>query len=419
MPSCSSTATMRRSDPTRTTDDPDVSALWAFTGPADPDLTAGMRRALAHRGQHGLDAPWTARNFSLGVGLPRRDCGLGGLAVSRRTGTVVAVAGRLPRSVTVVDVLAAVDACGTPAVERLAGEWIVAVVTPDRLTVLRDPAGARVAYWARHDGRILVAVEPKGIHTVPGFSRRIDPAALAQYLTFSFVPGAGTMLAGLNELPAGHRLDVDLGTGDSAVARFFDDHASRAGTDQPSEDDWIAATRKAVEVAVAERLPDDRPVVGFLSGGLDSSIVTAVAAAQRRAAGLAPPITLSVHFGAEHPNELEYAHAVAARAGTDHHEVEVDAGDLQERLARMVWHLDEPIGDPVTIGNFELARAAASHACHVFNGEGGDPVFAGPKNLPMLLDHWYATDGDPSRRAATYLSHVASRRRGGRPPPPS
>lgn len=363
-----------------------------------------MRRTLAHRGTNGLDVPWTAARCTLGVGLPRPDRRLGGIAASRRTGTVVAVAGRLPQTVTVDDVLTAVDSCGTPAVETLAGEWIVAVATPDRLTVLRDPAGARAVYWARHRDRILVTVEPKGIHTIPDFQREIDPVALAQFLTFSFVPGARTMLIGLHELPAGHRLDVELDDGATTVTQFFDHHALRVVAEQRAERDWIAATRSAVETAVAERLPDDEPVVAFLSGGLDSSIVTAVAAAQRRAAGLSPPTTLSLHFGAEHPNELEYARQVATLTRTDHHEVEVRADDLPGQLARMVWHLDEPIGDPVTIGNFALASTSASHARWVLNGEGGDPVFAGPKNLPMLLDHWYAIDGDPARRAATYVT---------------
>jgi asparagine synthase (glutamine-hydrolysing) len=321
-----------------------------------------MQRALTHRGRHGLGAPVTMPRCTLGVGVPRHDRRLGGIAASRRTRTVVAIAGRLPLGFTVADVVSAVDSCGARAVEHLAGEWIVAVATPDRLTVLRDPAGARTAYWARHRDRILVAVEPKGIHTIPSFRREIDAAALAQYLTFSFVPGARTMLAGLYELPAGHRLDVELDDGTTTVSRFFDDHASRAGAQQCHERDWIAATRSAVETAVTERLPDDEPVVTFLSGGLDSSIVTAVAAARRRAAGLSPPVTLSLHFGAGHPNELEYARQTAALARTDHHEIEVRADDLHGRLARMVWHLDEPIGDPVTIGNFALAGSAATHA---------------------------------------------------------
>jgi asparagine synthase (glutamine-hydrolysing) len=73
-------------------------------------------------------------------------------------------------------------------------------------------------------------------------------------------------------------------------------------------------------------------------------------------------------------------------------------------LREMIWHLDEPIGDPVTAGNFALAKTAAEHARWVLNGEGGDPVFGGPKNLPMLLAHWYPTLDGPHAREERYLA---------------
>ena len=226
----------------------------------------------------------------------------------------------------------------------------------------------------------------------------------SRYLTFSFVPGAGTMLADLAELHAGHRLDVDVALDTVSVTRWFVHEVAPTPSWGEPEHVWVSRTRAAVEQAVAERLPAGESVVTFLSGGLDSSIVTTVAARQRRAAGDPPPISLSLHFGVDVPNELPYARAVAAMAGTDHMELEIRPSDLDSLLRRMVWHLDEPIGDPVTIGNFLLAETAASSARWVLNGEGGDPVFGGPKNLPMLLGHWYTPDGDLERRTGQYLA---------------
>ena len=115
------------------------------------------------------------------------------------------------------------------------------------------------------------------------------------------------------------------------------------------------------------------------------------------------PVTLSLHFGADHPNELAFARAVATRAGTDHRELEVRGRDLRAMMRRLVWHLDEPIGDPVTAGNFALARLPQGSRW-VLNGEGGDPVFGGPKNLPMLLAHWYADLDGPDAREHQYLA---------------
>ena len=393
--------------PTVTTDDRLVTALWGFTGPPDAALAQRMSTALNHRGHHApLGGPpvWTSSTSTVGIGLPRADPVLGGLAVSVRGDTCVAVAGRLPPNSSVDQWLNTFEQSGPTSLERAAGEWIAVAATPGRLTLLRDPAGARTVYWARHTDRILFAVEPKGIHRVPGFARRLSAVALAQYLTFSFVPGERTMLDGLFELQAGHRLDVDLSDGTTTVTRWFIHEATAPDDPDVPAETWIERTRDAVDAAVRERLPTHAPVVAFLSGGLDSSVVTTVAARQQRAAGRPAPVTLSLHFGREHPNELEFARHVATAARTDHHEIQIQADDLHGLLVPMVWHLDEPIGDPVTVGNFVLAGFAAGHGAWVLNGEGGDPVFGGPKNLPTLLSHWYVTGAGLAERTPNYLA---------------
>ncbi len=84
--------------------------------------------------------------------------------------------------------------------------------------------------------------------------------------------------------------------------------------------------------------------------------------------------------------------------------MEVTGRSVAAELRRLVWHLDEPIGDPVTVGNYLLAASAARDSSWVLNGEGGDPLFGGPKNLPMLLAHWYPTGDDPRFREAQYLA---------------
>ena len=383
-----------------------MTALWAFTGPPDVDLSGRMAAALSHRGHLsatcGASRAWIGHGATIGVALPRRDPRLGGIAVQRDGAIAIAIAGRVPAGTTADSLLAAVQRDGESAVERVPGEWIVAYRTPDRLIVLRDAAGARTAYWGQHGGRVLVAVEPKGVVVSPGFPRRIDPIALAQFLTFSFVPEVRTGLADVHEIPAGHRLEVDLRNGETRLVRWFrhEDHHPVVEPPEP----WVRKARTVIDEAICARLPAGEPVAAFLSGGLDSSIVATIAAAARRERGDPPPVTLSLHFGPDHPNELEFARAVAARARTDHREIEFRGRDLHSTLRRMIWHLDEPIGDPVTAGNFALAEAAASEARWVLNGEGGDPVFGGPKNLPMLLAHWYPTLDGTNAREAQYLS---------------
>src|SRR5690606_33302057 len=95
--------------------------------------------------------------------------------------------------------------------------------------------------------------------------------------------------------------------------------------------------------------------------------------------------------------------------GTDHEEVYIEPKGFLPRLREIIWHLDDPIGDPVTVPNFELACHVARERRWVFNGEGGDPCFGGPKNLPMMLQHWYGVKRPANFREQAYL---ASYRRG-------
>ncbi len=263
-----------------TSGDPRVasSALWAFTGPPDADLAERMGAVLAHR--NGGARPTIDPRPSATVGIATRDPRLGGLLRDDATDVTVAFAGRLPAPRRVDDLLDEFSAANVDAIPELPGEWIVAFRTADRLVVARDAAGVRTAYWGRHGRRVLIAVEPKGVVSVPGFPRRLHPPSIAQFLAFSFVPGERTALADLFELPAGHRLDVDLATGSTTVSRWFVHEEIDAVAGAPEE--WIAPTRAAITKAVVTRLPAGEPVSTFLSGGLDSSLVTAAASATRR-----------------------------------------------------------------------------------------------------------------------------------------
>lgn len=378
-----------------------MSALWAFTGPRDDALVERMGAALRHRTGPGPSIVWSTPAATVAVGAPDR--GSAGIHVAdRAAGVGVAFAGRLPAGTDARVLAERIRRHGLAALECLGGEWVVVVRTSHRLVVVRDPVGVRTAYWGSHRGRVLVAVEPKGVLAAPGFPRRIHPPSLAQFLAFSFVPGERCALADLFEIQAGHRLEVDLASGATRSVRWFRPEEIVSADDDPEA--WVARTRAAIDTAIAERLPTGEPVAAFLSGGLDSSLVTASAAHLRRRQGEAPPTAWSLHFGARYPNEVNYAATAAAAAGVEHRVIEVSGHVVAERLRRLVWHLDEPIGDPVTVGNFVLAAAASREARWILNGEGGDPVFGGPKNLPMLLAHWYPTDGDPRFRERHYLA---------------
>ena len=314
----------------------------------------------------------------------------------------MATVGRLAPDTTADVLLSAWLRGGHDALHALQPECLIVTWDGRFVTVTRDAAGIRSAYWARHDGRVLIGVEPKAVVAVPGFPRRIDAGAVAQFLTFSFVPGERCALEGMHELEAGTDLVVDTRDGTTSAQRWFLHEAIEADDGAPEA--WRREVRTAIDSAVTSRLPPSEPIGAFLSGGLDSSLVVASAAEARRMRGESAPSTFSLHFGRDLPNELAWSQAVADHCGTDHHVLEVSGAELRPTLRQMVRSLDEPIGDPVTAGNFVLARLAANHTRWVLNGEGGDPLFGGPKNLPMLLAHCYPTMVGPFAREEQYLA---------------
>lgn len=270
------------------------------------------------------------------------------------------------------------------------------------LRLVRDAAGERSLYFG-HSGRsFYFAVEPYAVLSVPGFPRRLRPAAVAEYLSFSFVPGLRTMLEDLYELPAGHYAEFDTRAPEKApvVFRYFEPELLEQPPRESAEES-VSAFRRTLEQCVADRRPASGRTGVFLSGGLDSTIVAGIVQKQSSA----PVPAYSLHFGKKYANELDYARAAAQAIGCEHREIEIRPRSFLSRLVKMVRHLGEPIGDPVTVGNFELARQISGDVDFVYNGEGGDPCFGGPKNLVMMMQHWYGgVERDARFRARKYLA---------------
>lgn len=272
-----------------------------------------------------------------------------------------------------------------PLLERLTGAFVLAVSWEDALYLVRDPAGVKVLYWTVWQGRLLFASEIKALFAEAALPRRLRAGALPEYLTFSFVPGAGTMFEGIAELQPGCILCFRQGR--ATVRRHFRFETLESEPPRPLAA-YPALVRAALEQSVAECLavsPNRLPAV-FLSGGIDSSAVLAVAATQKPEASFP---TFSAHFGAEYPRENDFVRLMVERYHTAHRWLEIRPTGFLQQLREIIWRLDDPIGDPVTVPNYLLAQAAGEVAAVVLNGEGGDPCFGGPKNLPMLLARLY------------------------------
>ena len=206
--------------------------------------------------------------------------------------------------------------------------------------------------------------------------RNLHLPGVASYLTYAYLPGSDTLVSGVHELLPGKVLKVRCG--EVARQRLW---SVPPEPDAPLPEDALrSALRSRLEKAVRRRLPAGEVVGTTLSGGLDSSLVVALACRLHNA----PVQTFSVSFGPGHANGCP---SVAGRRPLPHRAPHRRASPLAvlHYLDESIALLSDPIGDPLTVPNALLFREAAATTGVVLNGEGGDPCFGGPKNLPMLL----------------------------------
>ncbi len=288
---------------------------------------------------------------------------------------------------------------GQDAFRRLDGAFALALTDQVSLYLVRDPLGEKPLYYAPNvAGALLFSSEIKAFLAHPGFEVRPDLGALSRLLAFSFIPGKGTAFNGVQELEPGSLLRRDLGRGELELFRYWD---LEEKVEDRTESEWIESLRTELSAAIRRRLPPDSVEIGaFLSGGIDSSAVVALLAELGR-----PPICYSVSFGHGEPNELLYATLVTTHLGLEHRVIDVEPATFIDLLPRIMWSLDDPLCDCITVPNFMLAQIAAREVPVIFNGEGGDPLFGGPKNKFMILGEWYSFFGGYERSRAYLFSY--------------
>ncbi|MFJ6138188.1 asparagine synthetase B family protein [Kitasatospora sp. NPDC092286] len=289
---------------------------------------------------------------------------------------------------------------GADGVRQADGLFVLAVVDGADLVLIRDHVGARTVFYARADGCWAASTSLRSLRHWPALGTGVNLAAVRSFLTFAYLPGEETLLRGVHEALPGRILRL---TADGSVHQeeyWEPAELLPAPGDTPPPAEYARQLRLLLEQATARRLPGGEDVAVLLSGGVDSSLVTALAARLHSH----PVRTYSISFGDELPDELGYSGLVARHCGTDHRVLTVSGAEVAARLADTVALLDSPVGDPLTVPNLMLAEAVAGDGIRVsLNGEGGDPVFGGPKNLPMLVHEMHRDDPAPEARAEAYL----------------
>ncbi len=245
-----------------------------------------------------------------------------------------------------------------------------------RLLLARDRLGIKPLYYRWDGRRLLFASEVKGILADPDVPRALDPLALRDYLTFQNVFGGKTLFAGIRVLEPGHVLIAEAG---AVTVRPYWDVTFRV--EDGGEDGFARAFGDLLEDSVRMELMSDVPLGSHLSGGIDSGLIVSYAAKWK------PDLdTFSITFTGSEFDEGPLIRMVAERAGTDHHEREVDTRTFPETFPRIVWHLDEPRVGPSVFPQYHLARLAREHVTVVLTGHGGDELFAGyPAHLTAAL----------------------------------
>ena len=281
--------------------------------------------------------------------------------------------------------------------ELLRGKFAIAVWDGERrkAVLARDRLGVKPLYWAQRGDLVIFGSELKSVLASGLIEPELDFEAIDAYLTFGFLPGPRTPLAGVQKLLPGHRLIVDP---DGARSEAYWHYPKPAPDHSLNEAEHGERLLELLEESVRLRLMSDVPLGAMLSGGLDSSLIVAL-----MARNMSEPVkTFSVGFReAKEGNELADARLVANHYGTDHHELELSLHDQQLDLPQLVWHLDEPLADLSALGFLHLSQLATQHVTVALSGQGADELLGGyPRHRNAWVTKTWLRLPRPARTAA-------------------
>jgi len=373
----------------------------------DRDILKGMRDTMVHRGPD--DSGEFVRPFG-GVGpfvflghrrLSIIDLSGGHQPLSNEDGTVwVVFNGEIynffglneelkrkghqfkTRSDTEV-IVHAYEEYGEGCFQRFNGMFAIAIWDEQRkrLILARDRLGKKPLYYSHMNETFLFASELKAIMAYPAFSRKVDSLSLMKYLFFEFIPAPHTIFKDAKKvLPASYLIWDGKET---KVTEYW----SPFNRQEPKEDLSLAEAESRItellRQSVRSRLISDVPLGIFLSGGIDSSAITALA--QKENPGKIK--TFSIGFEDASFDESKYSLLASRHIGTEHHAQTMTSADLLNIVPRLPDILDEPMADASILPTYLLSKFAREHVTVALGGDGGDELFAG---YPTYLAHKFA-----------------------------
>lgn len=263
---------------------------------------------------------------------------------------------------------------GAECLERINGMFSFAIYDGriGKLFLARDRVGEKPLFFYHADGLFAFASELKALLADRSIPRRLDPTALDHYLAYGSVPGGLCILAGISKLPPAHCLTYDIENDDIREWRYWSLPAPSALIEADPEP-LVQQLDQLLGDAVSRQLVADVPVGVLLSGGVDSSLVTAVAARSSSK----PIRTFTITFpGHGVYDETAHARLVASHFGTQHTEL-VGTSATVELLPRLARQFDEPIGDSSVVPTYIVSRLIREQCTVALGGDGGDELFGG------------------------------------------
>ena len=309
--------------------------------------------------------------------------------------------------------LAAIETWGIQgAARRAVGMFAFAVHDAQKRTLhlVRDRIGVKPLYYGwigQGDTRLFAfASELKAIVCVPHFERVVDREALADYFQFLYVPAPRTIWKGVSKLAPAHIMCINVDTGESQTAMYWNARAiAERGVNEPfvgNDAQAEEALFTRVQDAVDAHMISDVPIGAFLSGGIDSTLVTAV----MQSLSPQPIRTFTVGFQETQIDERLHANIIAKHLKTDHTSIRVSSHELRDAIPLLAQIYDEPFADSSQLPTYLISLAARKNVTVTLSGDGGDEIFAG-YNRHRMMDHiWPTIRKIPTPLRATAASMI-------------
>lgn len=234
----------------------------------------------------------------------------------------------------------------------------------------RDRFGKKPLKYYIDDEKFIFSSELKAILITQKIKRNVDFHAIDDFLTLQYIPAPKTGFKNIHKLTHGHYFTLDLRSRNFHIEKYFDlEYIPKL---KMSDQEWIEAIEKQLKLAVEKRLISDVPLGVFLSGGLDSSIITAIMSKY-----IEKVKTFSIAFDEHSTDESKYSRRVAELYSTEHTELQVKSKDLLRCINDLVYQYEEPFADNAALATYILAKRARQDVTVVLSGDGGDEAFAG------------------------------------------